>query len=83
MDTLGRWICVGTLLAAGAYAHAADNTLLSGHTVDGNLDEQARLQTVHAAMRRECGATPGSTRCQRLKREFRQEARNSQKRHRK
>jgi hypothetical protein len=69
------------LLSAGA-AMAADNGTVPVKTVDGNLDARARLQTIHAEMRHECGASPGSARCQRLKREFQQQARNYKKQHR-
>jgi hypothetical protein len=49
--------------------------------VKGNLDARAHLQAVHDEMKRECGASPDSARCQHLKREFRQEARAYQRRH--
>ena len=75
----GRWMIVGMVFAAGSLAGAADGSVLPGHTVDGNLDSRARMQAVHAEMRRECGANPGGLRCQRLKREFQQEARNCRK----
>lgn len=69
------------LLVAGA-ALAADQPPVPVRTVDGNLDARARLQTLHAEMRHECGASPGSARCQRLKRAFQQQARNYHKQHR-
>jgi hypothetical protein len=80
MGELGR--CISMLFVMGALACAADTTVVPGRTREGNLDARAHLQAVHAAMQRECGATPGSARCQRLKREFQQEARNYQKQHR-
>jgi hypothetical protein len=73
----------GTLLAAGTLAQGADVIWLPVRMVDGNLNERAHLQAMHSEMRRECGAAPGSPRCRRLQREFQQEARNYQKRHRK
>jgi hypothetical protein len=64
-------------------AYATGDGVVPAHTVDGSLDSRARMQAIHAEMQRECGASPGSDRCHRLKREFRQEAKNSQKRRRK
>ena len=58
MSTCQRWMMVG-LLSAGA-AMAAENGAVPVRTVDGNLDAHARLQTIHAEMRHECGASPGS-----------------------
>lgn len=80
MGTVGRWMCAGVLVAVAATAYPEDVKVLPSHTVNGALDENARLQTVHDAMTHECGATPNSARCRRLKREFRQEAKNCQKR---
>ena len=80
MNALTRWTCTAILLT-GTCLVAADTTTVPTHTVNGNLDERARLQAVHDEMRRECGASPGSARCLRLKREFRQETRNYEKRH--
>ena len=85
VSTMERWMLAGMLVAAGSLSFAADSGAgtLPGRSVDGNLDERARMQTIHAEMQRECGAAPGSARCQRLKREFRQEAKICQKRHHK
>jgi hypothetical protein len=69
------------LLIAGSTL-AAEQTAIPVRTVDGNLDAHARLQTIHAEMRHECGASPSSTRCERLKREFQQQARTYKKQHR-
>src|ERR1700761_3361388 len=80
VNALTRWTCAAILLA-GTWLAAGDSTTVPTHTVTGNLDERARLQAVHDEMRRECGASPTSTRCLRLKREFRQETRNYEKRH--
>ena len=68
------------VLAAGSVL-AAEQPQVPVRTVDGNLDARARLQTIHAEMRHECGASPSSSRCQRLKREFQQQARNCKKQH--
>ncbi|WP_041855389.1 hypothetical protein [Candidatus Korobacter versatilis] len=83
MNTQVRWTCVAVLLAAGSSAPAADVVFLPGRTVDGALNPEARMQAVHAEMKRECSAAPNSDRCHRLKREFQQEAKNCQKQRRK
>ncbi len=83
MSTTVRWTCVALLLAVGSSGWAADVVFLQGKTTNGTLNPEARMQEVHSAMQRECGAAPGSDRCRRLKREFQQEARNCKKQRRK
>ena len=78
-----RTICVAVLLAAGSLAQATDVVFVPGRTVNGSFDSRSRLQLIHREMKRECGASPGSSRCERLKREFQQEARNVRKQRRK
>jgi hypothetical protein len=77
VSTCQRWMMMG-LLAVGN-AMAGETATIPVRTVDGNLDAHARLQTIHAAMRRECGASPGSARCQRLRRDFQQQAKHCKK----
>lgn len=81
MGRILRWMGIATLCVAASSAFGTDSTSLPGHTVKGNLDARAHLQAVHDEMKRECGASPDSARCQHLKREFRQEARAYQRRH--
>ena len=83
MGALGRLICAGTLLLAGVSGYPAEVVIVPTRNIDGNMDARARMQTVHSEMQRECGASPNSARCRRLKREFQQEAKNCQKRARK
>jgi hypothetical protein len=78
-----RWICVAVLLGVGSLTQAADVVFVPGRTVDGSIDSRSRLQLIHREMKRECGASPGSSRCERLKREFQQEAKNVRKQRRK
>jgi hypothetical protein len=70
-------------MAAAAFCYADTVVFIPARTVDGNLDSRARMEAVHSEMRRQCGTAPGSARCQRLKRELQQEARNLQKQRRK
>jgi hypothetical protein len=71
------------LLLVGVAGYSAEVVIVPAHKVDGNMDARARMQAVHSEMQRECGASPTSARCHRLKREFQQEARNCEKRRRK
>jgi hypothetical protein len=80
MGPIVRWLCIGTMFIVGAGARA-DNSGVPAHARQGDLDARAHLQAVHDEMQRECGAAPGSPRCLRLKREFRQEARNYHRRY--
>jgi len=83
MGVLGRTTCVASVLVAATFCYADHVAFIPAHTVDGSLDAQARLETVHAAMLRQCAVSPASARCERLKREFQQEAKIAQKRRRK
>jgi hypothetical protein len=83
VGAFGRIICAGTLLLVGVSGYSAEVVIVPVRNIDGNMDARARMQTVHSEMQRECGASPNSARCHRLKREFQQEAKNCQKRRRK
>jgi hypothetical protein len=75
VHTMVHWFCA-TLLVASSWAQAATVPV---HTVRGTLDSRARMEAVHAEMRRVCGVNPTSARCHRLKREFRQQAKACEK----
>lgn len=83
VGTWGRFICAGTLLLAGVSGYSAEVVIVPTRSVDGNMNARARMKAVHSEMQRECGASPNSARCRRLKREFQQAAKNCQKQQRK
>jgi hypothetical protein len=83
VGALGRFICAGALLLPGVTGYSAEVVIVPARNVDGVMGARARMETVHSEMQRECGASPNSARCRRLKREFQQEAKNCQKRQRK